>query len=258
MSNGATTVRTPESAAAWATAQDWLDALRGAAEGGGGLWNVPPPPTAPQMPSAHGLYTGIPSYPIPQYNVPMMQQRAPYGVPMIGQPQPWNVPSMGTPSPYNVPTVGAPQPYGIPQITAPTGYTAAQAGMPSAPMPGRVTAGRATAGRATAPSPAGLQPTPEWFESGVAEDIKAGLAREYEVAGERLWDELNARGTLGNIRAGVSPAAGAALGELAAQQAVQVPLAAWEMSYPGAALEYTGGLQTALQNAAQQTATGTQ
>ena len=77
-----------------------------------------------------------------------------------------------------------------------------------------------------------VQPTSQWWGD-VSPDVKAGLWAPYKEAGAQLAEQLGGRGQWGSARGGPSGAAGAALGEIAARGAQQVPLQAWQMGEAG-------------------------
>ena len=80
--------------------------------------------------------------------------------------------------------------------------------------------------------PQAAQPTQEWW-GGVSKDAKAGLWQPYKEAGQQLTEMMGGRGQAGSARGGFSGAAGAGLGEIAAQGAMNVPMQAWQMGQQG-------------------------
>ena len=91
------------------------------------------------------------------------------------------------------------------------------------------------------PNPSTAMPTQQWWES-LDPGVKAGLYAPYEEAGDRLVGRLNAMGSLGNARGGVSGAAGSALGELESQAAKNIGLNAWQMTSPAAMMDWQAQL----------------
>lgn len=80
--------------------------------------------------------------------------------------------------------------------------------------------------------PQAQQPTSQWWE-GVSPDVKQGLWQPYKEAGQQLSEVMGGQGQWGSERGGPSGAAGAAMGEIAAQGARNVPMQAWEMGQQG-------------------------
>lgn len=82
------------------------------------------------------------------------------------------------------------------------------------------------------PSTEMLQPTQQWWE-GVSPDVKAGLWQPYQEASQQLTEYMGGRGQMGSARGGFSGSAGAGMGEIMAQGAMNVPLQAWQMGEQG-------------------------
>ena len=80
--------------------------------------------------------------------------------------------------------------------------------------------------------PEAAQPTSQWWE-GVSPDIKQGLWQPYKEAGAQLSEQMGGQGQWGSARGGPSGAAGAAMGEIASNAAMNVPMQAWEMGQQG-------------------------
>jgi len=91
------------------------------------------------------------------------------------------------------------------------------------------------------PSSESLQPTQQWWQ-GVSPDVKAGLWQPYKEAGAQLSEMMGGRGQWGSMRGGPSGAAGAAMGKIASEGAMQVPLQAWGMGEQGRMAGYQAEL----------------
>jgi hypothetical protein len=81
-----------------------------------------------------------------------------------------------------------------------------------------------------------LMPMAGWFE-GMDESIKTGLREPYLDMGQKLMEQMNMRGQLGG-GAGMSPAAGAFMGEFGAEAGKGMGMQAWNMTQPGRMLPY--------------------
>jgi len=194
-------------------------------EGGGGLWNLPPVPYAPDYQSAAGMYSGIPmptpyGYDIPQQSIYGYNTPSPWGVPgaNVGgyQPgqygttdynpaSPWQVPGMGMPDKINAPTMGQ------------AGYEI--------------------------PDASQLMPGADWMQN-FSPEIMQGLNAPWEEGQKQMLEQMGAMGQIGSPDA-VSGAAGAAIGKFKAQQANQVGQQAWNMLQPGLQRDYQSQLDQA-------------
>jgi len=92
----------------------------------------------------------------------------------------------------------------------------------------------------------GPMPTEGWYE-GLDENVRAGIERPYDIALDKLTEQLAGEGVLGTARSGtggpaISGAGAKVLGTMAQEAAPVMAKSAWEMMLPGMMMPY----QTAL------------
>ncbi len=242
---------------------------------GGNLWEIPQGPGAPVMPSAQGLYTGINQPGIPSYNVGQgydtygynPNQYAPGNVSPYGgsqgynvasyNPQGYNAAQIQSPGGYNVEKYN-PQSYQFQNINGPQQYNVQGYNPYSYDVQGFSPQQMAQAagwnlptdfaknpGDFEVPSIAGLQPNTGFWEN-LDPDIKASVMQPYEEISQQLQEQMGSFGQLGSAEAGLTGAAGKALGEYWVEQAIpNITREAFDLSQPGEQAKFAAELSKA-------------
>lgn len=88
-----------------------------------------------------------------------------------------------------------------------------------------------TPGTYEVPDISSMMPTADWYNN-IAPEVMAGIRAPYEAGSERLREQLNAIGGLGNQSTGVSGQGASGIGEYWAQATPQIGMSAWNMVSP--------------------------
>ena len=103
-----------------------------------------------------------------------------------------------------------------------------------------------------------LQPTKDWYEN-LSPEVMEGIRAPYEDQGMQLMETMGFKGMGGSPRGGMSGSSGVAAGTFAEEASRNIGMQAWQMTAPGAQMQYGAELQRNMApwQAAQAQASGT-